>query len=406
MTRQAPNRRARGFTLLEIAVTILIIGFLTAGITALLTVFLKSTRSRVAAENAAVVQQSLQRFVERYGRLPCPAVPTLAPGAAGYGSEDTVATSCPNTAVGATGMARGVVPWISLGVTLEQVQDGYSRMFTYHVTIAATQTTPSNVGNVRGNMTTHSTSPTISGLAPTGNQLNSCWTGAGAPPVGENSCNMNAVVALLSHGENGNGGFTTSGGQLPASTIATEIENMDANVGFVRGDPLATGFDDVVFPLSPDELFEPLVRQGTIKSATALSNETLRNTALAISTAILNAATNCTAPGPPCGGPGNWPIALIPSTTAAIFPSTCLTVQGISLPTDAWGFCLTYATPTAGANICGTTVGSFTLTSAGIDGLVTVAPATNPNTGRNDDFVITVTVDQIRSQLGTRFGAC
>lgn len=403
MTRPAPKRRARGFTLLEIAVTILIIGFLTAGITALLTVFLKSTRSRVAAENASVVQQSLQRFVERYGRLPCPAVPTLASGAPGYGSEDTVATSCPNTTVGMSGMARGVVPWISLGVSLEQVQDGYSKMFTYHVTIAATQTTTSNVGNVRGNMTTHSTSPTILGLAPTGNQLNSCWTGAGAPPAGENSCNMRAVVVLLSHGENGNGAFTTSGGQLPASTIATEIENTDANVGFVRGDPLATGFDDVVFPLSPDELFEPLVRQGTIKSATALSNETLRNTALAISTAILNAATNCAAP--PCG-PGNWPTAPIPGTSPAVPPSTCLTVQGVSLPTDAWGTCIVYAVPVAVANICGAAGGSFTLTSAGMDGLITVAPATNPNTGRNDDFVITVTVDQIRSQLGTRFGAC
>lgn len=305
-------------------------------------------------------------------------------------------------------MARGVVPWTTLGLPLEQVQDGYARMFTYNVTTAATVTTltTGTIGGVLGNMTVHTATPAAMGLPVVAgrNQINSCWIGAGAPAATENSCGLNAVVILLSHGENGSGAVTSQGGALPAPTDAAEVENTDADAAFVKSDPTSTGFDDVLFAWSPDELIEPLARRLTVKSGAALSNETLRTTALAVSTAILNAATNCAAP--PCG-PGNWPTALIPTAPAIPAPPTCQTVQGVNLPTDAWGNCLVYANVTAGGtNICGTTGGSFTITSPGIDGLITVAPATNANTGRNDDFVITVTVDQIRSQLGTRFGAC
>jgi prepilin-type N-terminal cleavage/methylation domain-containing protein len=390
------RRRSKGFTLIEIAIVIAIIGLIAAGMTAMLTTFLKSTRSRVAADNATVVEQSLQRFIERFGRLPCPAVPTLSPGTSGYGVEDSIVTSCAATAIGTTGIARGVVPWVTLGLSLDQVQDGYARMFTYNVTIAATQTNSSTISPTKGNMTIHSGTPTVMGLPPAGNQINSCWTGS-VPVATENSCNMDAVVVLVSHGENGLGAYTSQGGQLDVPTSAGELENVDANVKFVKGDTNATGFDDVVFAWSPDDLFEPLARQGTLKSATAITNDTLRNTALAISNAIVSAATNCGTP--PCGS-GNWPTALIPAFVAPTVLVPCGSVQGVALPTDA------YAANTAGDNICGTTTGSFTLTSWGLDGLTFASPPTNPNTNRYDDIVLTVTVDQIRSQLNTRFPSC
>ncbi|MEO5692639.1 MAG: type II secretion system protein [Usitatibacter sp.] len=389
------NKRAAGFTLIEIAVVIAVVGLLTAGVLAMLTALLKSTRSRVAADNAAVIQQSLQRFVERYNRLPCPARPTLAPGAAGYGVEDPVATSCPNTLVPATPIARGVVPWITLGLPLEQVQDGYGRMFTYHVTIAATQTTAANVAAMRGEMTTHSSAPVALGTPPTGNQINSCMNQA-APPVGGddlNGCNLRAVVLLLSAGENGAGGYTSAGGRTPLSADPGEVENTDDDVNFVKGDQTATGYDDIVFAWSPDELLDLLVRQGSMKSAAAVTSDVLRNSALQISNAIVNAANCATLP---CTAP-------IPPSDVALLAAP----YSVTLPVDGWGVNPLFYTP-GGANVCAMAPGlpAFRLTSSGLDRVLGFPPPTvNPATGRYDDMLVNVTADQMRSQLITRYGA-
>ena len=390
MDRPVRRSRASGFTLVEIAVVLVIIGLITAGIAALSTTFLKSTRAKVAGENSAVVQQALQRFAERYGRLPCPAVPTLAPGAAGYGVENTVVAapgaSCPTVAVGATGMARGVVPWVTLGLPADQVQDGYAHMFTYAVTITATQTSAANVSATRGNMTIHTATPTVTGLNAPGNQINSCWIGAAPAPPGENSCNMNAVVVLISHGENGWGAYTSYGGQVDAPTDPLELENLDnANAAFVKGSTMASGFDDIVFAWSPDDLFEPLARQGTLRSATAVTNEILRNTAIAISNRMV---TN---------NPSPYTYQIPTSWT------------NFALPNDAWGTTLTpqlvvYASgQPANTVLCslGTDLTVFTVSSVGIDGL----PGTNLNTGRNDDLTVTVKIDPIRSQINNMSGS-
>lgn len=392
---QRPNQHARGFTLVEIAVVLLIVGLITAGMAALFTGFLKSTRSRVVADNAGIVQQALQRFVERSGRLPCPAV-----AAALTGAEDpattSAATTCAATVVGATGMARGAIPWIALGLPLEQVQDGYGRLFTYHVTMAATLTTlnTSTVGAVMGNMTLHSGSPVVMGSPAVAgrNQINSCWIGAAAPPANENRCNLNALVVLVSHGENGLGGVTSQGGALPAPTDAGELENTNATTAFVKSDPNATGFDDQVFAWAPEELLEPLLRRGTIKSATVASTEILQRLALQVSNAIVNSAVPC-APPTPC--PPNS-IAFIPAAAP------------VAMTNDGWNNPVVYATAQGGQNLCGLAAGTpaFTLTSRGTDGATFGLNVVNPDTNIYDDMVVNVTVDQMRSQIITRYGSC
>ena len=405
---QRPNRRALGFTLVEIAVVLVIVGLITAGIAALLTGFLKSTRSRIAADNAVIVQQALQRFAERSGRLPCPAI-----AAALNGAEDPAtnspATTCAATVVAATGMARGVIPWSAVGLSLEQVQDGHGRLFTYHVTMAATLTTlnTTTVGGVMGNMTLHSATPVAMGSSVVAgrNQINSCWVGAAMPGMNENSCNLNAVVVLLSHGENGLGGFTSQGGTVPAPTEAGEVENTNATTAFVKSDPTATGFDDLVFGWAPEELLEPLLRRGTIKSASVASTETLQRLALQVSNAIVNSATQCaplpctnvaTIPVQPAGPP--------PAQTVVSAPP----VTNIPMTNDGWNSPIAYTTAVGGNNLCALPPGAvaFTLVSWGADRTTFGLNTVNPNTNIYDDAVVNVTVDQMRSQIMTRYGSC
>ena len=373
--------RAAGFTLFEIVIVLLIVGLITAGITAMTTGLLRVSKTRATNDNAALVQQSLQRFLERYGRLPCPALRTLAPGAPGYGIEDTattdVTTSCGATKV-ATGpanqMARGVLPWITLGLPLEQVQDGYSRMFSYHVAIGGTTTNANTAGAMRGTMTVHTATPIALGTG--GNQINACAAGDDL-----NACNMRAAVVLVSHGENGFGGFTAQGQPLTAPTDASEIENTDNNVNFVKGEISAVAFDDSVYAWSPDELIDPLSRQGTIKSGSAITNDLVRNTAIAISNKMVTDAA---------AAPTTYPV---PATSP------------VALPNDPWGAALTYTTTQGGAVLCtlAATTTVFTVSSLGIDGVANV----NLSTGRNDDVSVPVTVDLLKAQVNNRpSGGC
>jgi prepilin-type N-terminal cleavage/methylation domain-containing protein len=390
------KRNSLGFTLIEIAVVLVIIGLITAGILAMFTSALKSTKSRVAADNASIVQQALERFIERYGRLPCPAVPTATSNQPNYGVEDVAGcTTLPVPAVPNV-MARGVVPWKTLGLPLEQVQDGYAHMFTYHVAIPATQLTAATVSSMRGNMTIHTNVPAALGLPPTGNQINSCMNILAPPPGGDdlNGCNMRAVVVLLSHGENGYGAYTSQGGQVTAPADLAEIENTDANVNFVNGEATASGFDDVLWAWAPDDLLDPLAQRGTIRSPAAVTQDQLRNAAIQVSNLIANKTSSCPAA---CSAP--FPASPGGSSSVTIGGTTIL------LANDGWG---TVSTPqpllytSGGGDICGSAPGTiaFTVSSIGVDRIA----GPNPNTNRNDDLLVTVTVDQIKSQIITRWG--
>ncbi len=133
------RHQLRGFSLLEIAIVLAILGFV-------LTIGLKSTgaylsheRRQTTVARLAGIDAAMVNFVALQSRLPCPADGIIASGLANAGVEAiTPATGA------CTAMANGVVPWVTLGLPEGDALDGWDNRITYR-TITATLAVP-NLG--------------------------------------------------------------------------------------------------------------------------------------------------------------------------------------------------------------------------------------------------------------------
>jgi prepilin-type N-terminal cleavage/methylation domain-containing protein len=97
----------RGFSLLEMAIVLAIVGLLMVGLLPGLTGQIEQQRRTETRKQLADIQQALLGFAIINGRLPCPT--TIAdPSNAGYGEEAASCSSNPAT--------EGYLPWKTLGV--------------------------------------------------------------------------------------------------------------------------------------------------------------------------------------------------------------------------------------------------------------------------------------------------
>jgi type II secretory pathway pseudopilin PulG len=294
-----------GFTLIELAVVLMIVGLIVGGLLNAWATQLVQQRINTTKANAETIKTALTNYVSRNNRLPCPAIAGLLPSAAAYGQE----AATPGTCTGSAGIgvppndaARGIVPWIALGLTSESASDAYNNRFTYQVSKGATNLNATTLASMQGVLTLHSDAPIALGVAPTGNQINGCNATAG-----NNSCNGFAVVVILSHGKNGTGATAEDGTLLAAPTSAREIQNAGNNNAFVRSDYStvdANYFDDILLALSPDDLLGPLVKDGAISSARA---QTQKQMELSRDALIAQSVSSGILPPPPLAvGNDGW----------------------------------------------------------------------------------------------------
>lgn len=109
--------KKQGFTLVEIAVVLVIVALLGVGV--IMTLNVQTQRSQIAVTRASLAEtkEALLSYASVHGALPCAASDT-----AGVAQE-----SC---------ATRGFVPWKDLGLSLQHAQDAWGQTLRYVVTPA------------------------------------------------------------------------------------------------------------------------------------------------------------------------------------------------------------------------------------------------------------------------------
>lgn len=225
-----------GFTLIEMAIVIVVIGLLLSGG---LTVAASQSLSSQRTENNKrmdIVEHALRLYVMQHACLPCPASGSEAEsGALGGVSQNTsgayvtATTFCTSTAC-----VQGVLPYRSLGLSRHEAFDAWGNAFTYAVGT--------------GLAGTAAMERALPAVYPVGDlDVNASESAAAA-------VTDRAAYVLLSHGPDGAFAWTPHGSQRGNTwnqvAGGAQFENSDGDSEFRQGGELATKgtdhFDDVV----------------------------------------------------------------------------------------------------------------------------------------------------------------
>lgn len=215
-----------GFTLIEMAISMMILGFLLSGILHVYTSYKNDKAVREEFQTRERITSALAFYAEQNNRLPCPADPTLTPDNNDFGKEMT--TGCP----AGSGVVQGMVPVHALNLPYHLAADFFDRKMTYAVTASLTQT----------DGFTDATAVRI---------------------VNKNGEERTVPFVLVNHGPDGKGARSLLSGAIGTACTggAADIENCDGDAVFTDLDYAtmndvnsANHFDDrLVYSLYPRE---------------------------------------------------------------------------------------------------------------------------------------------------------
>ncbi len=229
MNKSGKHHRLSGFTLVEMAVVMLIIGLLLGGLLLPLSKRVEQERRTVAQEAMQAAQEALIGFALSTGRLPCPDTNN-------DGLEDLAGCRQVNTAFNS-----GRLPWATLGVQAGDPWD-QSRSFGYAVNGAFISTA----------------TPFTLATTGAGSGVLRVYDGASGGCSGSGQVAVNVPAVLYTDAKNDYG--LTAGSR-------DERENSDNDNCYIsRSYSTVAGneFDDLVVWLSPNILFNRMVAAGRL----------------------------------------------------------------------------------------------------------------------------------------------
>ena len=291
-------RKCQGFTLVELAIALFVIGLLLAG--ALIPLSTQMEVRSIADTRRVMdqINEALIGYAQANGYLPCPAIATTPTGTVVAGLSAGVANPTCTTAASLV----GVVPWSTLGVP---ETDAWGRRFTYRVAAVFSDAIASNTFDTDIGTTV----PT-----PPASQSPSCTVASTLTQSSFALCSLGEIAVLnrttdaaynkptpgvlgsglaaafVSHGRNGYGGYQTSGAQIAGVTANTdEAYNVAGGLSsavtgshnsyaffnrtpaaytagcsdIAAGSPLCE-FDDIVYMISSPTLVSRMVSAGRL----------------------------------------------------------------------------------------------------------------------------------------------
>ena len=249
---------SRGFTLIEMAVVLMIVGLLLGGLLPTISAQIQQQRVNETLKQLSEIQQALIGFTVINGRLPCPATSTSN----GVESPSTGG----NCTSFSNGSFVGFVPAATLGLPQTDSQgyaiDSWGNRIRYAVA-SVTATVSGFNGGASFNVFTFPNGMSAVGISSLSPNLFVCSTATG---IGGSSCSAapsltpNGVPAvILSTGNDGVAGAVGS----------DETANLDNNKTFVNHVPAPSSatngtFDDLVTWMSPNTLLNRMVAAGKL----------------------------------------------------------------------------------------------------------------------------------------------
>ena len=237
------NKYVNGFSLVEMAVVLVILGFVITVLILPVTAQREASFLRQTENQLAIAQKALIGFAQVNGRLPCPATPNSqgmefiqVPAINGGGQCDPSAQLLPAATL-------GIKPINNQG----QAVDGWGNPIHYQVAQS------SQGGNALPDFTTTNDMATV-GITLLKPELRVCATGSSVDCSDTKYLINNAVAVIYSTG--------AVGAQGPRSS--DETINLDQSNVFISRDINTMDFDDLVTWISPYVLYNAMIQAGQL----------------------------------------------------------------------------------------------------------------------------------------------